>query len=370
MRRHNERPVKYVGKRGTKWIARYTNKAGKRVSAGSYDLKGPCRNPNFVDADCCAQHAIDAAYDREQEAEQRRATQTIGAFAATWIDRYPRAPTTNSTNRGALRAVLDVKTQGCKLRDWPYRELRRRHALDLVDHLLVNQGRAADGARNIMRTLSAMTGDAIDDDVAEINPFLGLKIREDDRRVQKKRRQPNIYSLEQMHAFAAGVPAYEGMIRVLSDCGLRLGELLGLDRCDYRGDAICVRGIALADGTFQAGDTRTKKHVRSVPMSARTAALVTPRIDTPVLFATPQGKRWSQTNFYKRVWQQAREATPSMAAARPHDFRHSWVSYMRAQSGISVADLAEAAGHSVQTQNAIYLHATGQSDDAMRAAIG
>lgn len=365
MRTRSEAPVPYRGKRGTRWIARYTNVDGKRVSAGTFDRKGPCKKPSPT-GDCCAQHAIDAAYDRPA-ADADPAT--VGAFAETWTQRYPRAATTNVTNGYRIASVLDVDIQGRALRDWSFRELRRKHAVDLVRAMLVEQHRAAEGVRGVMRSLSAMAEDAITDEIAEVNPFRGVKVRDNDPRITKAAREPNVFTLEQMHAFAAANPRYEAMIRVLSDCGLRLGELLGLDRSDYGGDVLSLRGTAHADGSFSAGDTSTKKHVRAVPVAPSTAVLIAPRIDTLVLFPTPNGKRWQQSNFYKRVWNPARRACPEMAHARPQDFRHSWVTLMRAE-GIDRADLAAIAGHSVETQDGIYLHALNRSDDAVRNAIG
>jgi len=41
----------------------------------------------------------------------------------------------------------------------------------------------------------------------------------------KHGRKVPVYSFAQMHAFAAA-GSHEAMVRVLSDCGLRLGELL------------------------------------------------------------------------------------------------------------------------------------------------
>jgi hypothetical protein len=86
---------------------------------------------------------------------------TVGVYAATWIKRHPRARRTNTTNDGRLRQVLDVELEGRRLRDWPVRDLKRRHALELVAHMLTVQGRAPSGAQNILRALSAMAEDAI-----------------------------------------------------------------------------------------------------------------------------------------------------------------------------------------------------------------
>jgi hypothetical protein len=72
--------------------------------------------------------------------------------------------------------VLDVEVEGRQLADWRLCDLRRRHAIALVDHLLVEQGRTLGGAVAIVRSLSAMVEDAITDDLAEINPFKAIRL--------------------------------------------------------------------------------------------------------------------------------------------------------------------------------------------------
>lgn len=69
--------------------------------------------------------------------------------------------------------------------DWPLRELRRRHTLALVDHMLRTEGRATTGAVGIPRALSAMVEDAIMDEVCDLNPFKGIRIRANDPRAKK-----------------------------------------------------------------------------------------------------------------------------------------------------------------------------------------
>ena len=66
-----------------------------------------------------------------------------------------------------------MEVEGIALKDWPLRELRRRHALILVDHMLATEGRATTGAVGILRSLSAMAEDAITDEVCDLNPFKG-----------------------------------------------------------------------------------------------------------------------------------------------------------------------------------------------------
>jgi integrase len=225
-------------------------------------------------------------------------------------------------------------------------------------------------------------------EIAEVNWARGVRVRANDPRATKQRREPRVLSFEEMHAFAAAAGDYEPMVRVFSDCGLRLGEVLGLDRRDFDGHALNLRGAA-HNGVFAPGDQPTKKHVRRVPCPPSTARLlrsVPARIDTSLMFPTPSGRPWWDRNFYRDVWFPAQEqwagVDPTLRHkerrhivvargrdCRPHDFRHSWVTHLRA-SGIDPADLAQVAGHNVETATARYTHALGRSDDRIRDVIG
>ena len=88
--------------------------------------------------------------------------------------------------------------------------------------------------------------------------------------------------------------------------------------------------------------------------------------DAP-LFPSPRGHTWHETNFYREVWKPAKIATG--IDPTPHEFRHSYVSHLRA-AGIDDADLAKVAGHRVETMISIYTHPLERSHDAIREIIG
>lgn len=145
--------------------------------------------------------------------------------------------------------------------------------------------------------------------------------------------------------------------------------MLGLERSDFDGAYVHVRGTT-HKGRFLVGDQLTKRHVRKVPVPPSTAELlrgVPARLDTQLLFATVRGRLFFERNFYRDVWQPAREVTG--LDCTPHEFRHSYLSEMRA-AGIDAADLAEVAGHSLQTLHDRYVHPLNRSDDAIRNVIG
>jgi integrase len=243
--------------------------------------------------------------------------------------------------------------------------------------LLRDHGRSALGARHILNALALMIEDAITDDVAEVNPFRGVRVRANDPRIRKQPRQIRVWSFEDMHRFAEATGPYEGLVRCFSDLGMRLGEALPLQRGDlYRdergGWLLAVRRTA-HEGVVQEG-TKTDHgeagggRIVPVPPSLLEVLSHAPaRIDTPLLHPTPTGKLWRERNFYRDVWQPARAAT--RLDIRPHEMRHSWISHLRA-AGIDDADLADVAGHTVETMLGHYTHALKQSFEAIRLVIG
>lgn len=107
--------------------------------------------------------------------------------------------------------------------------------------MLKTEGRATTGAVGILRSLSAMAEDAITDEVCDLNPFKGIRIRANDPRAQKKRRPIRIFTFEEMHRFAKAAGRYEALVRTFPDTGLRLGEVLPLRPEDFDGETLQVR---------------------------------------------------------------------------------------------------------------------------------
>lgn len=354
------RPKKRKMGSRTVWVARYRDDRGRvRIAKpawnggnGTFELKR------------LAQQAIDEAIS--QRTPERAST--VGGYLAHWLETRPRSERTDRTNEGRINAVLRLELDGLALREWDMRELRRRHRDQLVARMLSEQGRSPGGARNILRSLSAMFEDAITDELADVNPWQGAKVRDDDRRAQKRARELRVWTFDELHDLASKAGRYEPMIRTQADCGLRVGELLALRRADLDAGVLHVRGSAW-EGKVSAG-SRTKNHDRDVPVPPGLGALLRqmpPRIDSPWLFPTPTGRLWRYSNWWRTVW------APTVRAAgidpRPHELRHSYVSHLRA-AGVDPADLAVVAGHSVETATSVYTHPLRRSHNTIREAIG
>jgi len=298
----------------------------------------------------------------------------LGEYFSTWLTRHPRSERTNATNEHRIGRVLEVEIEGLPLKQWPMRELRRRHALALGDHMLRIQGRTTTGVVAILRALSAMAEDAITDEVADLNPFKGVRVRSNDPRAKKKRRPIRVFSFEEMHAFAKAAGRYEALVRVFTDTGMRLGEVLPLRVEDFDGETLKVRRTAHEGAILEGTKTDHGEHDagRTVPVPATLAWMLEAQInlngpDCALLFTTPTGRMWRERNFYRDVWKPAQRA--SGLDIRPHECRHSYVTHLRA-AGINDADLAEIAGHRVETMLARYTHAVGRSFGDIASIIG
>jgi integrase len=382
--RRDEHPIRRKNPSGEYvWVARYTTASGKRRSAGTFEKKGPCRQP-ADDGSCCAQHAIYAAYEQDRLAPTVETGEplTVETYALRhWLRLHPRAESSDAVYTARLRAAFPVDCGDGPLGRMLFADVQRRHAVRLIDFMLRDQGRAARGVTAVLGALSAMWQDALDDDwTRTANPFLGHRIRQADSRVQRPARQPRVLSFEEMHALAAAAGPLEPMLRLMSDCGLRVGEALAVYRDDVKLGARCDEaGCAVAGphlhvrrkafkGAVHAGTKSGPGRVAPLaPVLAALLAAVPPRIDTPLLFPTSKGVWW-ESDWRRVAWKPAVERA-GIGTVRPHDLRHSYVSAMRA-AGIDVADAAAAAGHTVDTATRVYTHSLGRSYEAMREAVG
>ncbi len=129
-------------------------------------------------------------------------------------------------------------------------------------------------------------------------------------------------------------------------------------------EGVVLEGTKTDHGEEDAG--------RVVPVPATLAWMLEAQINLngagcELLFPTPSRRMWRERNFYRDVWSRTQEA--SGLDIRPHECRHSYVTHLRA-AGVNDADLAEIAGHRVETMLARYTHALGGSFEAVSRRIG
>jgi integrase len=106
-----------------------------------------------------------------------------------------------------------------------------------------------------------MAEDAITDEICDLNPFKGIRIRASDPRARKRRRPIRVFSFEEMHCFAKAAGRYEALVRTFTDTGMRLGEVLPLR----------ARTSTARPSRFAAPPTRGRSSRAPRPTTARKA---------------------------------------------------------------------------------------------------
>jgi integrase len=178
-----------------------------------------------------------------------------------------------------------------------------------------------------------------------------------------------------MHEFASFAGPYEPMIRTMSDCGVRLGECLALHRADHRDGEFDIRLTAWEGRLIES--SREKNHARTVPVGPTLEAMIRAmpvQLHSPYLYPTPTGCLWRESNWRRKVWRPTVEAANDQPRGRrldprPQEMRHSWVTHLRA-AGIDPADLADVAGHTVETATSRYTHPLRRSFDEIKRIVG
>jgi len=254
------------------------------------------------------------------------------------------------------------------LKDWPLRELRRRHTLALVDHMLRVEGRATTGAVGILSALSAMAEDAITDEVCDLNPFKGVRIRANDPRAKMKPRPIRVFTFEEMHRFAKAAGRYESMVRVFTDCGLRLGEVLPLRR----------RPSRFATPPTRARSSRGRRPTTASPAPAALSPSPRPSSGCSKPRSRSTTRTASCSSDATRSSLARAHLLPRPLEAGPRSLRPRYPAprvppqLCNASSSRRVidADLAEIAGHRVETMLARYTHPVGNSFPKVATVIG
>ena len=152
---------------------------------------------------------------------------------------------------------------------------------------------------------------------------------------------------------------YDVAIIVAAWCSLRPAELLALERSD------------VGDGTLNVRGTKTARSRRTVPMPLRAAQALSelpPRLDTRLLFPSPQGGSYDACNWRRREFNWAREAAGLASEITPYTLRHSGISWAL-HAGIPASDVARFAGTSVTMLETRYHHLLSTSADSARAKM-
>jgi integrase len=176
------------------------------------------------------------------------------------------------------------------------------------------------------------------------------------------------FTTAELEAIAAEMsPQYQPLPAFAAATGLRPEEWQALERRDidrHAGVLNVLRTVSDGEVVELAKNSRSR---RQVPLSRRSLAALHalhPRLDTSLLFPSPEGRVLHLDNFRYREWAPAIEASGVREPARIYDLRATFAS-TAIRAGVPVFELAKIMGTSVRM---IELH-YGSLLDRAAAAI-
>lgn len=329
---------------------------------------------------------LQSAVDRGEPVHLRERRLTVEAWHTRWLRARDVEPPTARKDESRWRNHVQPQWGA-----WTLQQLGRPEArLDVQEWVTGMHRRgvgisAIEGAYQLFTTLMS---DAVDHGLIPMSPCRKIKLprgeKPDDRWLTRHEYDLLQLTLSEMTDVLGGrshVPYWKALVGLGCFCGLRPGELAGLDvrHVDLEARLVRVEQVmARMDDPrcgYRWGLRRYPKSDRStrwVPFPAEVADLLWPVVADRAagpLFPGPRGGRLVfEGNFQQRVW------TPALNAAgiepvRPYVMRHTCASWL-VQKGVSDRRIMQILGHADTHLIALYAHLAPKEHDEIRAAWG
>ncbi len=288
-------------------------------------------------------------------------------YAAAWIDERPGLrPKTTQLYRYLLRAHLQENFSNRTIASITEADVRRWRA----DLLL--SGVSPITTAKAYRLLKSILATAVEDGLIRRNPC-----RIKGASVEKSPERP-VLTVAQVYALADAVGSrYQALVLIACFCGLRWGELAGLQRrdidCNRRTIRVSRQLCEVAGRPPFLAPPKTEAGKRLVAIPSIILSDVRSHLDTltppdpdALLFTSPTGKPLRHGNFRRRIW------LPALAASgvdiHLHDLRHTGNGLV-AEAGANLRELMERMGHSTSRAALIYLHSTSERQHTLADAV-
>lgn len=143
------------------------------------------------------------------------------------------------------------------------------------------------------------------------------------------------------------------MVLMFYSCGLRLSELVGIDRDDFLGDyeALKVRGKGDKERLIPIMPSVREKILHYLQAIKRQRICISRE---KALFLTQQGKRISRTTVYRVVREALREGGVQ-GKSSPHVLRHTFATELL-NNGADMREIQELLGHASLQATQVYTH--------------
>ncbi len=292
---------------------------------------------------------------------------TFREFASEWLTERPNLrPRTRETYNSQLELHVYPVLGDVELGRLNPRDIRRWHA-----HLSTRLGPAT--VAKCYRLTRTILATAVTDELIMRNPC-----RIERAGVERAAERP-VATVDEVYAAADAIGGrYRGMVLLAGFCGLRLGELLGLENRHLNLLHGTVRieqqEQQLLDGTLIVGPPKTEAGIRTIALPA----FLIPELEDHVsryaaegpegrVFPGDKGGPLRKITLNKH-WKAARLAAGLGTGFRFHDLRHT-ANTLTAAAGASTAELMARMGHSSHQAALRYQHATKDRDVLLARAL-
>lgn len=315
---------------------------------------------------------------KRAEAEAKARLLTVKDWSERWLDdlkKRGRTANTIVTTRSVLTAhILPM------LGDMQLVDVTQDH----IDG--VTSGKTPTVTRNVLRTLSAMYNAAIR---AEAGGVTRSPITAKAPQVRRSASSERMLSLEQVRAIAEAMPEdLQAAVWLAATCGLRLGEILGLQRHDLELDdpdkaVLHVRRQWMTKASPAAYGPPKDGSARSIAVPdaivpilvTQLARYVGPDDDAPVFPSVSSKKKPVPQTSFNTAWSIARE--PVKPGYHFHYLRHVALT-LYSRQGATQRDTMQRGGHSDPKVAQIYQETdenrdrelTNKLNESIKDAVG
>lgn len=153
-----------------------------------------------------------------------------------------------------------------------------------------------------------------------------------------------------------------------AETGLRTNEWMATERRDVdRANPAVAVARRWAKGQATPYPKTQRRRVPLTPRAVLALSLLPARMDTPLLFPSPEGHHIHLDNWRLRVWYPALEAA-GLEKRGPYELRHTFASEALA-AGVSIFQLSRLMGASVETIERHYGHLVRESEEHLRGLL-